>query len=1133
MPDPDPRTQPRSHLLGALRADLIGPFRPQAGDEASGELLDLPPSRWYLTGFLAPQNAREIKADKDEDAPADDQLGTGAEEGEEELGGPDPAPKLQRKQFFPASMGLSVFLPPGTGGSIEATVCWADYEPAAREGDKRAAPLWRRTAKGPISVTLPLDAKALLTGVPLPGSDGVRLVGQIRQVSAPGLEDGTQALAVFVVNRREAPAQRADQAFMFQVELELHSTEGFLPRPNRTGEGGDRDPDDQLADLQFRHKFDYAVGHGVSVEIPEEQADAAKAGRPIQVVRTTWLPSHEVRRVVTHEQDGVVVAMEELAQLADGDAVRAALEALPREYREWQKRQAKVELDSPARDSKRTLVVEDAERACRRIESGIERLATDPQVLDAFRIANGAMATAARKRSPDRYQGDRRPEWRLFQLAFVLLNLDGVCDPAHADRENVELIFFPTGGGKTEAYLGVIALALVLRRLQGQDRADKGLGVAVVLRYTLRLLTLDQLGRAASLICALEVMRRKDPAKLGDVRFSVGLWVGKSATANTMGEVKKKIDDYKASTWKDAPSPCPLTSCPWCGTPIDKNALTYLPSKGPTEVTISCNNFRECDFSQKQHRDGLPVLFVDEQIYRELPSFLVATVDKFAMMPWRGETGMLFGRASHRDGRQFFGPMDSRPSRTADALPDGLQPPELIVQDELHLISGPLGTMVGLYETAIEALCSRAVDGETLRPKILAATATVRRAREQIQSLFGRRTMALFPPPGIDDSETWFAKVDRESPGRLYVGVAAPGRSIKAISLRVYVALLCAAQKVHGDERFDRLAADSMMTVAGYFNSLRELGGMRRLVEDDVRVRCSQVEDRVPASEAGRENPWFANRKTQPEPVELTSRESTAKIAAAKARLDLAHTQDGHVDVLLASNMISVGVDIDRLGLMVVCGQPKTTSEYIQATSRVGRQDARPGLVVTCLNVHKPRDRSHYERFTAYHDSFYRQVEAQSLTPFSGPALERGLVGTLVSMVRLLDTEMTPPSSAMELGSHRELAERMVKVIAERAGRQPRSDEELVAALERRGRDLLDAWEMVIDNAKQGAGKRAYSPFDKAKDAGKALLWTALDEDESIAGQPEAKFSAPTSMRDVEATAHLWLQRGKALGGRA
>jgi len=338
----------------------------------------------------------------------------------------------------------------------------------------------------------------------------------------------------------------------------------------------------------------------------------------------------------------------------------------------------------------------------------------------------------------------------------------------HTDRKTVELIFFPTGGGKTEAYLGLIAFTLLLRRFRGMERPDQGLGVAVLLRYTLRLLTLDQLGRAATLICALEKIRQEDPKRLGGVRFSVGLWVGKSATANTLAEVGKKIVEYRNATSKALGSPFPLPNCPWCGAELNRDSLVLGPTRTkPTGVLVGCTDFN-CDFSAGKNPEGLPVLFVDEQVYRELPCFVVATVDKFAMLPWRGETGMLFGRVHGRTGKMFYGPLDGS-QKTEQALPEGLRPPELIVQDELHLIAGPLGTMVGLYETAIEALCTR--DGShPVLPKVIAATATVRRAGRQIQALFGRADTAIFPPPGVSESDSYFAGVDREAPGRLYLG---------------------------------------------------------------------------------------------------------------------------------------------------------------------------------------------------------------------------------------------------------------------------------------------------------------------------------------------------------------------------
>ncbi len=322
------------------------------------------------------------------------------------------------------------------------------------------------------------------------------------------------------------------------------------------------------------------------------------------------------------------------------------------------------------------------------------------------------------------------------------------------------------------------------------------------------------------------------------------------------------------------------------------------------------------------------------------------------------------------------------------------------------------------------------------------------------------------------------------------------------------------------------------MTLAGYFNSLRELGGMRRLVEDDVRTRCEQVEEKIPLGHDG-PHPWLRKRKVQAEPVELTSRESTGNIKTSKDRLAKPHADREHVDVLLASNMISVGVDIDRLGLMVVAGQPKTTAEYIQASSRVGRQH--PGLVLTCFNVAKPRDRSHYERFTAYHESFYRFVEATSLTPFSGRALERGLVGTLVAMTRLSEPELTPATGAMGIEAHREAADRAIDAIAERAARHDRMDREesdrLVAHLRQRASHLIDLWQKLVREARdEGATKRSYSRFDRDKSAGRPLITMVLEETDDRS-DAERELVAPTSMRDVEPSVHLWLERRRDLGG--
>ncbi len=1098
----------REHLVQALTADLVGPF-----DAGGAEVLSLPPSRFYLTGFLAPDGKRYL-----DDPTAEEELAAGIDTEVEEAAPTEPGAK-QRKRF-PASIGMSVLLP-ATTDTITATVSWADYRAEKREDeDGKPRLAWRRLPREPVVVELALDPATLSDCVGLPGAGGVGLVGQIKPVAAPGLPAGTRALSLFVVNRRPPAAKnRSDEAFIFQVGLMIAAPDRIIPRPNQRGEGSD-EWDEQVADLQFRKHYEYAVGHGVSVAVPEQP-------KPVSQVCTAWVPSAEVRRVKTQEEPSVETAMEVLAELKDGAEVAAALEQLPRLYSAWILEQRQLDPGSDERRQTRDRLMDEAQRASQRIAEGINLLANQASVLEAFRLANRAMAMASRQLHPDRGQ----PKWRLFQLAFVLLNLPAMADQHHGDRANVELIFFPTGGGKTEAYLGVIAFTLVLRRLRGLERADGGLGVAVLLRYTLRLLTLDQLERAAALICALELLRRLSPDLLGEVRFSCGLWVGKTATANTLSEVKRSLTDFKN---KHAESPFPLTNCPWCRKTLNGDGMTLEPATGkPEAVVVGCSNF-ECEFSAGNHRDGLPVLFVDEQIYRELPCFLVATVDKLAMLPWRGETGMLFGRVHARDGYRFFGPLDR--SAAGSVRLRRLYPPELIVQDELHLISGPLGTMVGLYETAIETLCSRQDQGLHVLPRIIAATATVRRASHQIRALFGRTRMSLFPPPGCDDSETYFATGDCDSPGRLYIGVAAPGRPMKAVLIRSYVALLAAAYRCYDRKGDSDQTADGAMTLAGYFNSLRELGGMRRLVEDEVRARCAKAEDRRPLDHSGR-HPWYRNRQIQIEPVELTSRESTSNIKQAKGRLNLPHGDPKHVDVLLASNMISVGVDIDRLGLMVVAGQPKSASEYIQASSRVGRNPRWPGLVVTCFNVHKPRDRSHYERFTVFHQSFYRMVEAASLTPFSGPALDRGLAAVLIAIARHHNPILTPAAAASLILQHPDLAEAAVAALAERARLQPGvegdSHGELVDKVQARGRDLLDTWKGLVDEAREAAAERSYSPFDRDRTAGKPLLFTRIDEDQPEPGTDDAKFAAPTSMRDVEPTVHLWLKRRRLGGGRS
>ena len=1120
----------REYLVEALKLDLVGPG---AGHDLADELLPgwRRPSSWYLTGFLIPSDTPfEDRSDVDEDDSLDEVPDTAGlvEESADER-------RAAKKGFFPSSIGLSLLVSENTS-ALEVTVRWGDYTPGeAEDADGKPLSVWRRRAQERtvrVDLSDPPDHR-------VPASGGLRLHVVSRPIDIgrlPRLPRGTQSVSVFLVNNRPpvpnnpGGAGVPDPAYAFQAELEITCNEPFVPRPDPRGMAA-AEWDDRVADLHYADTPEYAVGHGVSAEWEMVDGDC-------RLLRTAWIPSATVAKTEPVKIPEVELSMEALGALADGEDASAALNPLVDHYRSWIDAQ-RDGLGAHNGDRRETAeeLLRHAGIAAARIESGIEFLANDPDALDAFRMANRAVARALRQRlGPD----EPAPRWRAFQLAFILLNLPGLGDPHHSHRKIVDLLFFPTGGGKTEAYLGLAAFSIVLRRLRnpGQD-GRHGAGVAVIMRYTLRLLTLDQLARAAGLVCALELEREAEPERYGVWPFEIGLWVGKAATPNIMGRkgdgrsdsARSKTIRFKADP-TGKPLPIPLESCPWCDTRFQPASFDLRPNDdSPAELRIVCADF-ECDFSGDR---PLPILGVDEPIYRRLPAFLIATVDKFASLPWTAQTGALLGGADRYDEAGFYGAADPKQGQP---LGRPLPGPDLVIQDELHLISGPLGTMAGLYETVIEALCVRAAgtdhqgDASTpdVLPKIVASTATVRQAQDQIQALFARSNTRIFPPPGPDRRDSFFAEIvpNDQVPGRLYLGIASPGRNPKTLMRRVWLALMGAAERAYRDSdghRNEDNPADPYMTVLGYFNSLRELGGARRILEEEVRNTVKAYGRRRRIGQTYQEG-LFRDRRTFSEVVELTSRVPTAKVAEARRRLGRpAHKRD-RVDSAIATNMISVGIDIPRLGLMVVLGQPKTHAEYIQATSRVGRDDRKPGLVVTLLNVHKPRDRSHYERFRHYHETFYRSVEASSVTPFSARALDRGMAGALVAYARHAQPALTPPGGVISLATVRAAVEhRLRDLFQERVDSQPLDDEteredrrQSVAA---RVVDLLDSWLAVVEHYQIVNSAVKYQKYESGKGPGR-LLREMLEEE--FDSPHQRKFRANRSLRDVEPDVNLHIK---------
>ena len=483
-------------------------------------------------------------------------------------------------------------------------------------------------------------------------------------------------------------------------------------------------------------------------------------------------------------------------------------------------------------------------------------------------------------------------------------------------------------------------------------------GVDVLMRYTLRLLTAQQFQRAGALICAMEHLRLTD-GDLGDNRFTIGIWVGSSVTPNDRAEARVVLrrlnrgDSYAENKFV-------VLRCPWCAAQMGEIKSTGRKQRNAPRVAgyverdrtvVLCCPDQTCEFA-----GGLPIHVIDEDIYDDPPTLVIGTIDKFAMLAWRPEARALFGIGT--DGRRC------------------VSPPNLVIQDELHLISGPLGSLAGLYEPLIDELCTDRRDDRNCRPKIVTSTATIRRSEQQIRGLYGRTRSVLFPPHGLDADDSFFAQYAREpngklKPGRLYVGVHGPGLgSLQTAQVRTFAALLQAPSSL------DREEQDPWWTLAVFFNSLRELGTSLSLLQSDIPDYLKVLRNRLGLRPEDVRRLWNV--------LELTGRLRNDEIPKAMEELEIPTSGSRRaVDICLASSIVEVGIDIDRLSLMAVVGQPKTTSQYIQVTGRIGRKWwERPGLVATIYSASKPRDRSHFEKFRTYHERLYAQVEPTSVTPF-------------------------------------------------------------------------------------------------------------------------------------------------------
>lgn len=857
----------------------------------------------------------------------------------------------------------------------------------------------------------------------------------------PGHGDTERLLTVVAVN--ESTGNRLAQCIYqsrFAVRLQSHTNQyvpGILPYPE--AEALESAEDDQFA-LLYRNCRTYAVGHGCAANWGEAIGGCVTEvlAEPIPFFETPSTTSE----ITYTDCDGKPVQVPEIEMnlLADPDRRTDAISALNElvdHYAAWESsiRQKAESVSSEFRATALTNL-----QRCRELVNGLRRgiiFLADDDAYEAFRIANHAMLLQRyRSKLPMRHRlvngfGPHPPvpdlsgfpptTWRPFQIAFLLLAMRSTVLGSDEERNHVELIWFPTGGGKTEAYLGLAAIACIYRRRAMPSDA----GTTVLMRYTLRLLTQQQLLRAASLVCALEYLRTgKYAPQLGSTRFTIGLWVGGSVTPATRSDAIQALHGtLKGKRWEA--NFLILTRCPWCGAemkieyPTQKKGVVDGAIEMEQTVRYVCPD-NLCHFNPL-NEDILPVEYIDEDIYDNPPTLVIGTIDKFATM--HGDKA--------RRARSLFGfadPLGTEPAVRVSS------PPSLIIQDELHLISGPLGSTAGLYECLVEELCIDARSGSRIRPKVVCSTATIRGYESQVSALYARKTTRLFPPSGIDAGDSFFAQYARDSkgsllPGRLYVGVHPTGfTSGQTSRVRTFSSLLqapvdlvsqyaaCSAEEscpysddqavceVKKTSRECRKAQDPWWTLLIFFNSLRDLGNAISLFQTDMPDYRRVVRKRRGAD--------MRRMRHAYQPMELTSRLRNTEIPAKLAALEVTRDSDKAAppDVCLASNIIEVGIDVDRLALMCVVAQPKTTSTYIQVTGRVGRSwKDKPGLVITIYAADRPRDRSHFEHFRSYHERLYAQVEPTSVTPYSQPLLERALHGVIAAYIRLLGTE---PESA-------------------------------------------------------------------------------------------------------------------------
>ena len=928
-----------------LRTDFIGPVE-------DDEVLEMeePLSRYSL-GILWAQPKNKDSETVDIDCSMEEMFDDESEDSEE--------PK-NVSVFKPSTIGVSFAAFPND--SLNITFNYAVYhhsEKMITENEKEIRRhYYTREARTFQTMVVIPDKVCHLVISDKENSDIVVYL-HVRKIN----DDGSELVTVSVLNKKKAGNEflESNEGALFQCKLSIKSDNGFMPVYRRNIH---KSFEEEKNDMLYDSVNNYSYGHGCSSVHVENHGIVAE-------VKSEFVPQYRMLQMMPRLFDNSEYLYMNYWSKADRSVACYQLDSFIMRYQEWYtvlKKNTELIAKYPdtASDSFKKI-----ERCISRLRSGVEVLRKNDIAWKSFVYMNEAMLL---QRVKTKHCSPDIVSWYPFQMAYILQIIPDIVDNDSEFHKDVDLLWFPTGGGKTEAYLGLSAFSIFFRRLSKDNNNING--VTIIMRYTLRLLTLQQFERATALVCACEHMRKKYSIP-GD-EISIGLWIGSGMTPNHIddaSETLKKIREDSTATIYEA-NPMQITKCPWCGAEIGVGGYEIVGGA----MNISCCNNPDCEF-----HSHLPIYVVDDDIYRVAPTFVLSTVDKFARITWEEQAGNLLGA-------------------------NGCQPPELIIQDELHLISGPLGSITGIYEIAIENICKHY--GKV--PKIIASTATVKNADNQIKILYNRK-MIQFPPNGLSHTDSFFAIEADESkrPARTYIGLCSIGSGTSEMLIKIF-ALLTFMKHLYRLQGKPTDVIDQFYTSVGYFNTLKELGSNSIIISDRITAEIKYLATYKFQKEAEKVNLKIdGNNADIPsyfKSDELTSRNSAKEIKLVLERLANKYTSEDCFDYIMASNMLSVGIDIDRLGVMCVYGQPKSNSEYIQATSRVGRTN--PGLVISLYNSMRSRDKSYYEQFGYYHSSFYKYVESTSVTSYSSRAVEKALHCAMMAIIRHTIPKYNPNKNA-------------------------------------------------------------------------------------------------------------------------